>query len=308
MGNKSKGIGWITAIVEFIVCVLLIAALAVAIAVTYRYTNGFNEDFKTFLVQYNGVSILADETQMTFEKGKLCRLDVKYPFDGANEKREYSVIIMPNVEKDFDYCVDGSNYAFSDMGDLSGVFTLVKHDSYFEFVIPVVFSMNEVIKRVHGGQDIEFNAESVEANPYPFRLQVSSYNEKITYKIDFTFDGMIAAFSDQPEEGGNPSVPGSEYEIFLDSLGSGGLEMLDIDCPGKAAAGEKVTFTVTVRAEFADLYFVSGVSVFFGSGEEYITDLQRLGGDYSFVMPDKTLMDKEENQGCVCIMIYIDYL
>ena len=51
---QSKG--QIAAKVIGVILVLLL--LAGIVAVIYRFTNGFNEDFKTFYVEYDGEQIL----------------------------------------------------------------------------------------------------------------------------------------------------------------------------------------------------------------------------------------------------------
>ena len=49
-------------IIGIILVLLLVAGL---IAVIYKFTNGFNEDFKTFYVEHEGKQILAQDSEMT---------------------------------------------------------------------------------------------------------------------------------------------------------------------------------------------------------------------------------------------------
>ena len=44
--------------------ILVLALLAGIVAVIHRFTNGFNEDFKTFYVECNGEQILTTNSEM----------------------------------------------------------------------------------------------------------------------------------------------------------------------------------------------------------------------------------------------------
>lgn len=113
--------------------ILVLALLAGLIAVIYKFTNGFNEDFKTFYVEHEGKQILSENSEMTFTKGKTHRFDVKYTFDTEqSETKDFSVEIVPNAEQDFEYLVDGEPHLFSRVGDLSAAFDLNKEETYFE--------------------------------------------------------------------------------------------------------------------------------------------------------------------------------
>ena len=61
--------------------VLVLLLLAGIVAVIYRFTNGFNEDFKTFYVEHDGEQILSADSKMSFKAGETYRFDVKYTFD-----------------------------------------------------------------------------------------------------------------------------------------------------------------------------------------------------------------------------------
>ena len=68
-------------IIGIILVLLLLAGL---VAIIYRFTNGFNEDFKTFYVEYDGEQILTTESEMHLVSGNTHRFDVKYTFDTEN--------------------------------------------------------------------------------------------------------------------------------------------------------------------------------------------------------------------------------
>lgn len=167
---------------------LVAVLLAVFVTITYKYTNGFNEDFKTFFIEYNGDQILTTENKMTFKKETAHRFDVKYTFDKNDSvPKGYKVKIVSNMTRDFDYTVDDKKYLFSKVGELTTVIEPVMHDTFFELYFPKSMSFGEILKKVHNGTSVSVPSDALIINPYPFKLQISSYNEKVTYNIEFIF-------------------------------------------------------------------------------------------------------------------------
>ena len=73
---------------------LVVLLIAATLGFTYKYTNGFNEDLKTFYVEHNGKQILTTESKLTFKKEVVQRFDVKYTFDKDDaEPKGYKVKI-----------------------------------------------------------------------------------------------------------------------------------------------------------------------------------------------------------------------
>lgn len=104
-------------IIGIVLALLLVAGL---VAVLYRFTNGFNEGFKTFYVEHDGERILSSESKMILETDTTYRFDVKYTFDTPqSDTKDYSVKIMPNAERDFDFTVDGQRHLYSKQGDMT---------------------------------------------------------------------------------------------------------------------------------------------------------------------------------------------
>ena len=122
--------------------ILVLALLAGIVAVIYRFTNGFNEDFKTFYVEYDGEQILTADSKLHLVEGQMHRFDVKYTFDAGNsEPKDYNVKVVPNATRDFDFTVDGERYLYSKENDLTSAFGLNKQDTYFELVLPEDFTL-----------------------------------------------------------------------------------------------------------------------------------------------------------------------
>ena len=183
-------------IIGYGLALLLVAA---AIGFVYKYTNGFNEDFKTFYIEYGSRQILTTENKMTLKSNDIHHFDVKYTFDKeGDEPKDYKLKIIPNMTRDFDYSVDGENYRFSKLGDLTDVFDLEKGDTYFELYLHAGTTFGEVLRMAQGGSKVIVSKSALMNNPYPFRIQVSSYNGSITYNIDFTIDDIEYSKDDIP--------------------------------------------------------------------------------------------------------------
>ena len=163
---------------------LVVLLIAAAIGLTYQYTNGFNEDFKTFYVEYGGNKILSTQTTLELESGKTHTFNVKYTFDKEDTKpKDYSVKVIPNMKKDFDYTVNGERYLFSKIKDLTDAFKIDKKETSFDIAIPEVLSLKTVLSAYHNGAYIEIEQSAIESNPNPFTIVISSYNGKVVYNI-----------------------------------------------------------------------------------------------------------------------------
>lgn len=101
-----------------------------------------------------------------------------------------------------------------------------------------------------------------------------------------------------------PEVAETEkYRIEYDTLGSGSVLSVDVDCPSYAVAGETVTFTLTlvdlsdVFEDYKPLSITNIVLQYQDTGEDFYGFSQSGEGSYTFVMPEAD----------VTIMIYLMY-
>ena len=183
-------------VIGIILVLLLVAGL---VAVIYKFTNGFNEDFKTFYVEYEGKQILAQNSELALEPGKTYRFDVKYTFDTQqSETKDYSVEIVPNAEQDFEYTVDGEPYLFSRAGDLSAAFSLKKQATHFEITLREDMTIQSVLETVYPGQQVEVPGTAADENPFPYALIVSSYNGNVSYRIAFNLGADVTGITLDP--------------------------------------------------------------------------------------------------------------
>ena len=183
-------------VIGIILVLLLVAGL---VAVLYKFTNGFNEDFKTFYVEHDGKQILMQDSKTALDAGSTYRFDVKYTFDTQrSETKDYTVEIVPNAEQDFEYTVDGETYLYSKAGDLSAAFSLKKQKSYFEITLREDMTVQSVLETVHPGQQVEVPGTAADENPFPYALIVSSYNGNVSYRIAFDLGTDVTGITLDP--------------------------------------------------------------------------------------------------------------
>lgn len=166
--------------------VVLALALVAVVGLIYKFTNGFNEDFKTFYIEYDGKQILTADSKREFKQGAEHRFTVHYTFDSEKSvPKDYKVKIIPNVARDFDYTVEGEKFLYSKTGELTSAFGLKKEQTEFSITLPSNYNLQKVLQTVNGSKTVIVPEDAENNNPYPFRLVVSSYNEKVVFNIDF---------------------------------------------------------------------------------------------------------------------------
>lgn len=189
-------------VAKIIAYVLVALVLAGIVGLIYKFTNGFNEDFKTFYVEYKDKQILTAESKLILEKPQTHTFTVKYTFDNdKSEPKDYKVKIVPNVARDFDYTVNDEKYLFSKTGDLTAAFGLKKGKTQFSLTFDEDFDLQKALQSLNGGNNVNVPDDAETNNPYPFRLTVSSYNEKVIYHIDLKIvNAVITDITLNPSE------------------------------------------------------------------------------------------------------------
>lgn len=296
---KRKG----KTVISVIVGIVLILLLAMGIGIIYRFTNGFNEDFKTFYIEHGGEKILTGESKMKLQNGKKYRFDVKYTFDFASsESRNYNVKILLNVEN-FEYQVGDQYYKPRGAIDVTKGFDITLNDTYFELAIPDGFNLQHVFDKLYEGATVVLpeKAGEIESTEHLYSLIVSSYNESVTYRINFYFNGMKLD-ADRIIFGGDALIGGLEnqFGIGYDTLGSGSVKSVKFECAPIARAKDEVTFHVSL-VDLSDEYddyrplTISRIVVQNSkTGEEEI-ELGSGEGTFTFTMPAHS----------VTVMIYL---
>ena len=186
MNTKSK-------VVSGIIYALLILALLGGIGFVATFTNGFTDSFKSFYVEYNGQSIMSD-TQLMLPCGEELRFDTKYVFEDIGQKGDYKVKIVTNSNSDttFDYLVDGVPYAYLSDKDITHAFDVKLEDGYFTLTLPQGVTLQSILDKVYEGQEVEIEDSVDERNKCYYAMIVSSYDESVSYRIEFSFNVGVA--------------------------------------------------------------------------------------------------------------------
>ncbi|MCM1219805.1 MAG: hypothetical protein NC548_35490 [Lachnospiraceae bacterium] len=251
-------------IARIITGVAVVLLVALAVGLVFKFTNGFNEDFKTFYLERDGEQILSSETETAFARGEEYRYEVKYTFDSDDaEPKGYSVKVVPNGKVKITFKVGNKQYSYAEANELTEAFTIKKEASAFTLAIPENQSLQSVLEKVYG-KTVE--VEEPQGNLYT--LVVSSYNEKVTYNIHFcvetkvngieldkdgiVFGGDSVAASNNPN--GTPSEPAAaaEYAITYEIAYSFDDTPITVECPVKAKVGEVVEFTAIPEHKYED--------------------------------------------------------
>lgn len=192
----SKKYNNATNIIVAILSILLVVAI---VGFVFKFTNGLNEDLKTFYIEHNGKQIVATDSKMTFDTESEHRFDCKYisnPDDNT-----FNLKVVPNVteETDFSYTVDGESHKWSEVEDLTSCFNLDKQANYFIVSFPADFSMQGVLNSLYPESQVVIS-DTLSLYQYYYTLHVSNYNEKINYYIDFNvcdFENYIETINSQ---------------------------------------------------------------------------------------------------------------
>ena len=192
MANQNNNSGAKT-VVSIIVWVLILLLLGGAMAAIIHFTNGGNEDFKTFYLVHDGKDLTAAHSYAYYEQGEQ-RFDVKYLFGtGSGEAKDYNVKIVPNTDTNFDFVAGEERLAWASAGSLNQVFALKKETTYFTFTIPEEKSVREILEKLYPDDEVTAPVEQElpSPSPYLYSLIVSSYNESVTFRIDFSLIEII---------------------------------------------------------------------------------------------------------------------
>ncbi len=176
--NKKAFMNALTAVAVLLIFVGLLGIVS-------KYSNGFNEDFKTFSLEHNNETISATESKLTFDVGSEQKIYCNYIIKPDDDSFSVSLSADTTKKNTFNYTVDGNSYSFKDNSDLSDYFELNKTNSYFTIKIPKDFSMENLLSSLYPDAEEIVIQNDVDYSNYYFTLTVSNYNESIMYHIHF---------------------------------------------------------------------------------------------------------------------------
>lgn len=174
-----------------LIWVAIVALIVGVIVYLSKMTNGFQEDFKTFYLQYEGKAITAQESKISIKPDSDNQFDIKYAMGFSvsdTSDNTYTVEVIPNDDyDDLVYTVDGEEYSFGDIEDFSDIFKVERSDKYFIVKTPKDATLLSVLSAKYPEQTVEVSDELAKANNYYYTLRVSSYSGNTVFNINFNF-------------------------------------------------------------------------------------------------------------------------
>ena len=174
-----------------LIWVAIVALIVGVIVYLSKMTNGFQEDFKTFYLQYEGKTITAQESKISIKPNSDNQFDIKYAMGFSvsdTSDNTYTVEVIPNDDyDDLVYTVDGEENSFGDIEDFSDIFKVERSDKYFIVKTPKDATLLSVLSAKYPEQTVEVSDELAKANNYYYTLRVSSYSGNTVFNINFNF-------------------------------------------------------------------------------------------------------------------------
>ena len=180
-----------------IVGMLAVAIILAAVSVFFAYhTAGFKQEFKRFYVvcESNTITTSASGYDMSMNEP----LDVAIRYVLKSDKSGYSVKVVPNhiSEKDFYFSVDGNDYVYSEVSDLTKGFDIEYGEESFS--IRPKGGISDVLKAVYEGNEVEDC--TLKAYKDMCSLVITSNDGKQSVKINFTLSEEVAGIVLDREE------------------------------------------------------------------------------------------------------------
>ena len=178
--------------IRVITYVLLGLVVVGVIGFVAYFTNGFKSDFKTFYINVDGKDVMESDGGYKVSKGKPLEIKVKYVFSGAtNQKKEYSVKVVPNIidGRDFTFSDGKEEKSFQSVENITSGFDIKKTENGFT-VSPKGNALEEVLKSVYpNGKFDNVNEKGYENM---FTLVVTFYDGKANVKLNFSLSSKVS--------------------------------------------------------------------------------------------------------------------
>lgn len=194
MAKKSSG-----NVFSFLTALLIIAVIILGGSFLYKFTNGFNEELKTFYITINDKEVISSANGYTVSPNYGLTVKVKYAFGvPENADKHYSVKVTSNYdkEKDFDFTVDGKTYSFGTGEDYTVGFDIISGKDYF--ILKPKGYINDILKTKYPNKTIS-DCANKEFDDM-FTLTVYSYNGEESVTVLFTVKHSITGISLDKEE------------------------------------------------------------------------------------------------------------
>ena len=175
---------------KIIIYALIILALIGVLGFIIYFTGGFTTDFTGFYVTVDGEDVLSTGSDFRVKEDDPLKVEVKYVFASPNdEAKGYTVKVVPNAieGKDFDFTLDGDQYAFQSEKDLTAGFVILRSEE--SFTIAPKGDLTDILSAVYPDGAVEDCTDKAYENM--FTLVVTSYNGEAEVRVNFTVTEAI---------------------------------------------------------------------------------------------------------------------
>ena len=186
-------------IFSFLTALLVIAVIVLGGSFLYKFTNGFNEELKTFYVTINDKEVMSSANGYTVSPKSGLTVKVKYTFGAPeNTDKHYSLKITSNYDREnnFDFIVDAKPYSFGAGEDYTAGFDITYGKDYF--ILKPKGYINDVLRAVYADKQVS-DCANKEFDDM-FTLTVYSYNGESSVTVLFTIKHTITGISLDKEE------------------------------------------------------------------------------------------------------------
>lgn len=182
--KKSKNI------IKFIGLLLVFAIIAIGAVFVYRYTNGLNENFKMYYLNYGDKRIVNERNEMQFNLNTDYRFNVVNTFGSLQGDLSFDVLVQANNEVEFEYLVNGETKSWNDSKFDFTKYFLKKDNKGFTFNTEIK-TMSDLMSLVYPEAEIVLPSK-LDTSIYPLEIVVTSNGSNTSYRIKFSFSEFIS--------------------------------------------------------------------------------------------------------------------
>lgn len=164
------------------IMIMLLVVLVIGF-LTFR-TDNFTTGLKNFYVKNGNTEFVGEFSNFNIIKDKEYRFDVYTTIDIDNKASYYVSIVPNNIETtEFAYIVDGTEYHYSDVKNLTKGFLIVTYDTYF--ILKASLDLSQIMELYYPSKLVTDVPSVIDTNIPYFTLKICSADMSETININF---------------------------------------------------------------------------------------------------------------------------
>ena len=164
------------------IMIMLLVVLVIGF-LTFR-TDNFTTGLKNFYVKNGNTEFVGEFSNFNIVKDKEYRFDVHTTIDIENKASYYVSVVPNNIETtEFAYIVDGTEYRYSEIENLTKGFSIVAYDTYFVFKTSL--DLPQIMDLYYPSKLVTDVPSVIDTNIPYFTLKICSADLSETININF---------------------------------------------------------------------------------------------------------------------------